>query len=235
MTIIFRTKRYIRTEATWSNKLINLQWTDWSDIDLYDGWDVRDILWKKWGGGETLYRKKREEYARIELAIFQSTSPGDYFYQEHKNESRFEFKRAISEALKNSAKHLWIKCQEYDLADMSLTKETIFKKEIKNSLFCVLCSYEDLSFFISFFIGMGKMNDIVFIITMHPFEVQRDTPLTFLGQAFYTQNQWEDYDSLTLWIKKEIVSLGMDAITISSNENIVKKLNFFFKNRIIKF
>jgi hypothetical protein len=233
MTIIFRTKKYIRTEASWSNKLINLRWTDWSDIDTYDGGDVRDILWKKWGWGDTLYRKKREEYARIELSIFHSTTPGDYFYNNFQNESRFEFKQAIKTSLQNSAKHLWIRCQEYNLNDPVLTKEKIFRKEIKNSLFCVLCSYEDLSLLIPFFRWMERVNDIVFIVTLHPFEVHGGMPLTFLGQTFSVGNSEESYTQTTKEVRKQIIASGMDTLSIASNENIVKKLNFFFKNRML--
>ncbi len=80
---------------------------------------------------------------------------------------------------------------------------------------------------------MERVNDIVFIVTLHPFEVHGGMPLTFLGQTFSVGNSEESYTQTTKEVRKQIIASGMDTLSIASNENIVKKLNFFFKNRML--
>lgn len=232
MAILFRTKKYIQRGAFGSHKLTNIQWTDWSDITLYEHWDVRDIIWKKWIWNDTLYRKKREEYARIELIICETSSPGDFFYQTSQSECRYTYKQLIREQLKKSAHQLWVWCQYMFLADPHDIRKKIFQKEIKNSLFCVLCSYEDLSSLIPLYTQIGKVNDIVFIVVCHPFEIHPESPMIFLWKYF--GNNGHIYrENLGKQERKDILLSGMEMVELQTNENIEKKLNFFFKKRIL--
>ncbi len=233
MTIIFRSPTFHTTwSALWRSKR---KWagTDFSEIYPYNGWDVRDIIWRK-STGPTIYSKNREDSLGLSIYSIFLEESGDNFFIKTSEESRSFYKERIAIEINHSAHHMWYRYFYEKSADQDAIFKKIFQKEIKNSLLLVICSLDTLISLPESLRKLAKMNDVILIVTLHPYELSPYW-MPNLEWLFLTEKHHDRYKkSIDLFLKSKKDDLqkdNIDMLSLSTEDDIQWCLNSFFKSR----
>lgn len=184
---------------------------------MSDNDDARDIVWKK-STWTTIYTRNRLVNPCIDVALIVHQGITDRIKEEY---------------IRNIRKYIETSClwsgDNYTYEEVTTHSLRRNSSRKKNHLILIVSSSvseED-------YIQLGKAfsgNDVIFLLLFHPFELESDWHNIF--ESRIPKNRYyEEIQRRLKEIQKIIHSSQKSNILVRTNDNIVLKLNHFFKYR----
>ena len=222
--ILFRSKRTSKDTFWNSQTYIKQRWSSWSHLRWYsDTDDIRDIAWNKIKP-EWLSVRVRENNGNFNIMSYWWETDYDNFYIKNPNLSKKNTLGKFRELLNRNIKLWWHTYNEF-FGQQGLIN--IIKKQPKNNLIFI-CNLWDISNEIKL---LAYHNDVIYLDLYHPFEKNPNNNILFSWKVIHIEKYKKAYSQYTENLKTKIKQIHGSYIAISTEDDLVKILNTFFKKR----
>lgn len=236
--ILYFRSRYISTKE-WgdSGKKIPGRASEIAEIRSFEqSDDARDIAWKQSAKSETeIYTKIRRWDSTYNIILVQHESHTDDFHLPRFPRSRNIFFHELDTAIKRTKKILRISYKKIIDANPFTWKDCIDKliqEEVRDSIiFIVTGNLEDENFLS--LKKIAKYNDIIILHVFHPIELDPSiaSEILFESKKIDQEKYLKVFEAARKECEKTIKKNWMSYILLSSEENPIMRLNFYFKHR----
>ena len=222
--ILFRSKKTSRDTFGSSQTYIKQRGLSWSHLRLYnDTDDIRDIAWSKIKP-EWISVRERENNWDFNIISYWGETDYDNFFIKNPSISKKNTIQKYKTLLSKNARLGGHTYQEY-IGTKSLWK--IVQKQPKNNLIFI-CNLWEISDDIKI---LAFHNDVIYLNLYHPFEKNPNDNILFSWQVINIQKYKQAYEEQIDNLKKKIHEMHASYIAISTDDDLVKILNTFFKKR----
>jgi uncharacterized protein (DUF58 family) len=216
----------------WSLKNIRWSWSEYENLRVatpYD--DARDIAWKKSTKNDTLYVKSREDVANLAIRLIRIRDKSWGFTLEAWDD-KDAFYRALDRACKESMAYYRYSYDISSSPDIRSSVDWVLQKKINKNTILYTVSELDLDEY-SYLSKLSKLNDVIIIHLLHPYEVDPCIADVLLSesQSIKSIQYKEALLRSRLDIRKYLVKNNIAYIPALSTDNPVNLINHFFKYR----
>lgn len=193
--------------------------------------DSRHIVWKKSTQPNMIFQKQYEDEARISLIVVTVWNEGDDFSSEKHPISRKLWKEQSREILCREAKYERISCEWHHTSNHIEFLALLKQKKVEKSLICVFSQHisemqiDDLR-------RIAKMNEMLWIVGYHPFELSPDGSELFREYVFDSRKMTayqKARKKAENTLKKQLERLHIRPIVTDTTLPIDRTLYHFFK------
>ena len=223
--ILFRTRRgNIQTKWGNSEKLWKIRWDIWDTLRTYTPWDrIRDIFWGK-SLISQIFVKNRNASESFDIIVTTDGSLTGFFTPSEKI-SPILFFESAKHIIEKSAKQWWYPFSS--IKDITIVRE---KMRLKNTMICIFSNHlEEKN--LEYLKNLSPVNDVIYIHTFHPFEIDPDDSLLFGFQTLKVQKYQKEWKEKQKYIESYVQSLWCSYISIYTHGSISERMNILFKNR----
>lgn len=203
----------------------NRRWrgSDFCDITPYTtGDDTRDISWRHSARSTTLQKKIRLDDGSFPIVVINTIGSDSGFYTEADTTSPYQYAWEIEDTLKNSAhKYHFPMRESCDIRALEWSRN--------NMIIYITSSLDGSSLDTLRVISEG--NDIIVIHVFHPYEIAPTPWLIFDGLGLDTKRYIREFSDKKTQFQKRTYSIQWSYLCLLTSDNIVTRVNQFFKNR----
>ncbi|MBX9809336.1 hypothetical protein K2X92_03045 [Candidatus Gracilibacteria bacterium] len=222
--ILFRSKKTSKDTFGNSQTYIKQRGSSWSHLRLYNNMDdIRDIAWNKIKP-EGISVRVRENNGDFNIISYWGETDYDEFFIHNPNISRKNTIQKYRTLLSKNAKLGGHTYHEY-VGTKGLGN--IIQKQPKNNLIFI-CNLGEITDEIKL---LAFHNDVIYLDLYHPFEKNPNDNILFSGQIVHLEKYRKAYQEYIDNLKKRIHQIHGSYVSISTEDDLVKILNIFFKKR----